>query len=291
MTALCALGDSTYAVGTASGRLYRIAVSHKQSQLCVSKQQIDVDDSENLQPVGLVCSPHKNLLTALFARNKEYVLNTSQIRNQMVVAVGKLQQTNALAQLERLIKPNEPINCYTDLLADVRLEIFNRSEQEKYINYAPIDMFAFDELATESQLQQLQLKYYVMHTMIHSMQHQSIDVRLESEMELLLVMLVETHIRLRLQYLSSLPKLTPFQRKAVQCLLSEDARLRLQLEQQLEKEDPFSGTIKRFLSQMEVHFGKLQKLLEETSIAPWNDNAQPTRCAISYIDVCILNPT
>lgn len=209
----------------------------------------------------------------------------------MVVAVGKLQQINALAQLERLIKPNEPINCYTDLLADLRLEIFNRSGQEKYISYAPIDMFAFDELATDSQLQQLQLKYYIMHTMTHSMQHQSIDVRLESEMELLLVMLVETHIRLRLQYLSGLTALTPFQRKAVQCLFSEDAHLRQQLEQQLEKEHPFSGTIKRFLSQMEVHFGRLQKQLEETSIAPWKDSAQPTRCAISYIEVRILVPT
>lgn len=289
-TALCALGDSSYAVGTASGRLYRIEVSHKQSQLCVNKQEVNVENSDNLQTVGLVCSPQKNLLTALLYRSKEYVLNTSQIRNQLVVAVGKLQQSNALAQLERLIKPNEPINRYTDLLADVRLEIFNRCGQEKYMSYAPIDMFAFDELATESQLQQLQLKYYIMHTLTHSLQHQSVDVRLESEMELLLAMLVETHIRLRLQYLSDLTELTSFQRKAVQCLFSEDARLRQQLEQQLEKAQPFNGTIKRFLSQMEVHFGRLQQQLGETSIAPWKDNEQPTRCAISYIDVRILVP-
>lgn len=286
-TALCTVGNSSYAVGTAMGQIYRIVINQKQSQLSVSKQLIIVEDSLNLQPVGLVCSPQTNLLTVFFSRNKEYMANTTGARIQIVVAVGKLEQRNALTELERQIMPNKAINCYIDLIADVRMEILIRGKQENYVNYAPIDMLAFDELATETQLQQLQLKFLVMRTLVEEQQHQTIDERLESEIKLLLVILQVTHIRLRLQYLSDLTELSPFQRKAVQCLLSAGACLRQQLVQQLEHAHPFTGTIKRFLSQMEVHFDMLQQKLGETSVDLWESTTQPKRCTISYIEVGI----
>lgn len=269
------------------GQLYRVVIDQKQSQLSASKELITVEDSLNLQPVGLVCSPHTNLLTVLFARSKEYMVNTMLLRNQIVVAIGKLERINALTELERLVVPSKAINCYTDLLADVRMDILICGEKEKYMSYAPFDLFAFEKLATESQLQQLQLKFLVMRTLVEEQQHQTIDEKLEIELELLLVILQVTHIRLRLQYLTDLTELTTFQRKAVQCLLSAGACLRQQLEQQLEKAHPCTGTIKRFLSQMEVHFDTLQQKLGETSIALWESTTQPTRCTISYIEVGI----
>ncbi|KAH8398717.1 hypothetical protein KR222_001140, partial [Zaprionus bogoriensis] len=288
ITAFCALDSNSFALGTAKGELYRVELSHGSTQLCLSKQRIDIEDAEHQQPVGLFCSPHKNLLTVLLLRNRETLLPTTQYRNPVTLCLGKLQQSDALAQLERLLTPREAINSYTDLLTEVRLQIFNRGElQPQYENYAPFDHLAFDELATESQLQRLQLKYHVMTTLIQAQAHLAAELN-ELELQLLCAMLGMTHARLRLQHLCALPELSEFQRRAAQALLSHSARLRQQLQQQqLVREQPINATIRRFLSQMEVHFEALQQQLGAASTAACGESAEQTRrvCSISFLEL------
>ncbi|KAL7733145.1 hypothetical protein ACLKA6_004667 [Drosophila palustris] len=284
ITGLCILGNSSYAVATARGEVYRIELTHKTAQLSFSKRLIEIKDTDNYHPVGVVCSQHKNLLTVIYARSDEYLYNTSTQRLQLPILLGKLEKGDSLGELAERLSTNEAINCYMDFLIDVRMEIFNRFELDTYVNYLPFDMLAFDGLASQSLLQQLQLKYHVFDALIQVQQYQTPE-RSENERQLLLAMLATTHIRLRLQYLASLDALTAFQRKASQCQLAENARIKQRLDQQLLKEQPLNATIKRFLNQMEIHFDALQAKFGISEMSEVDVKEQPRRCCISYVEL------
>ncbi|XP_030572758.1 uncharacterized protein LOC115771278 [Drosophila novamexicana] len=290
ITGLCALENCNYALVTARGQLYHIELSHKPGQLCASMRPIGVDDAENYQPVGLCCSPSKNLLTILYTRSKEFLLNKTVTRHMLHVRVGRIHNSQALVQLERRINPSQPINSCRDLLVDMRLEIFQGVQLEEYVNYAPFDMIAFDDLATENQQQQLQLKYHILDALIQMQRHQRNQTLLEQfeqQLQLLLAMLALTHMRLRLQFLTSLQtELTAFQRQSAQCQLAESALIRQQLEQrQLQREQAPHAVIKRFLAQMEVHFEQLQLKLNVPETAQMDDASDQQLCTVSYVQV------
>lgn len=284
ITALCDLGNYRYAVGTARGQVHRIELIHKSAQLNVSKRLIDIEDTENYQPAGLFSSQNKNLLSVIYVRSNKHLLNTPNQRIRSPICVGKVEKGDSLGQLTERLSPNKSISCYTDFLVDVRLEIFNRIEKDKHVNYVSLDMFAFDELASHSLLHQLQLKYHIFDAIMQVQQHQTAE-RSENERQLLMAMLTTTHIRLRLQYLTNLKELTEFQRNASKCQLAESARVRQQLEQQLLKEHPLNMTIKRFLTQMEIHFEVLQIKLGLPQLPEVDDKEQPKRCSISYMEL------
>lgn len=255
---------------------------------------IGVDDAENYQPVGLCCSPSKNLLTILYTRSKEFLLNKTVTRHMLHVRVGRIHNSQALVQLERRINPSQPINSCRDLLVDMRLEIFQGVQLEEYVNYAPFDMIAFDDLATENQQQQLQLKYHILDALIQMQRHQRNQTLLEQfeqQLQLLLAMLALTHMRLRLQFLTSLQtELTAFQRQSAQCQLAESALIRQQLEQrQLQREQAPHAVIKRFLAQMEVHFEQLQLKLNVPETAQMDDASDQQLCTVSYVQVGVAN--
>ncbi|KAH8365443.1 hypothetical protein KR093_000807 [Drosophila rubida] len=282
ISSICSIDNCSYALATARGPFYRIEVHHKAAQLSVSKQLIEVDDAENLKAVGMFSSPKKNLLTVLFVRNKEYLIDNKTQRRELTICVGKLGKSDSLARLSELLPANEPINSYKDLLSDVRLQIYNRIDIEKFAKFASCESIDFHELATQAQLQQLQLKYHVLDALHHVQQYQSSDY-CELEMQLLLAMLAITHIRLRLQYLSELANRTPFQTKATQCQLQEIVRIKQQLEQSLQKEQPINASIKRFLDFVDVHFNALQQKLGRPPVL--DVKQEPKRCCISYMEL------
>ncbi|XP_034482640.1 uncharacterized protein LOC117788084 [Drosophila innubila] len=284
ITALCDLGNCSYGVGTARGQLYRIELIHKSAQLSFSKRLIEMENTDNYQPAGVFCSQHKNILTVIYTRNNEYLLNSTYQRVHLPICLGKLEMGDSLGQLVEGLSPNEAIHCYMDILVEVRMEIFNHFELEKYVNYLPLDMFAFDELASQSLLHQLQVKYHIIDALIQVQQYQSPE-RFETERQLLLAMLATTHIRLRLQHLANLDELTTFQRKAAQCQLEENARIKQRMDQQLQKEKPLNVTIKRFLNQMEIHFEALQTKFGVFKSPEVDAKQQAKRCCISYVEL------
>ncbi|XP_060651868.1 uncharacterized protein LOC132788456 [Drosophila nasuta] len=282
ITGFSSIGNSSYVLGTARGPLYRIELQHKAAQLSVSKQLIEIDDVENFGAMGIFNSPHSNLLTLLFVRNKEYMLDNKLLRRELTVYVGKLSKDDSLAKLTELLSNNEPINRYKDLLSDVRLQIFNRHDMEKFIKFGSCESLVVGELVTLMQQQQLQLKYHVMDALQHVQQYQTKEY-CEMEMKLLLSILTITHIRLRLQYLTGLAKLTPFQTKASQCHLQEMLRIKQQLEDLLVKEQPINTIIKRFLDLIEVHFNAVQQKLGKPP--KLDANQESKRCCISFVEL------
>lgn len=280
------MGNNNYALVTARGQLCLVELSHKPGQLSTSMRSIEVDDTENEQPLGLWSSPNKNLITILSTRNKEYLFNKTIRRNILHIRVGKIQAGNVLDKLTQCILPNVSMNSYLDLLVEIRLDIFQRPKLDDYIDYSPIEGFNFDNDATDAQLQQLQLKYHVLDTLIlaqRDQRNQYLLEQIEHEFQLLLSLIELTHIRLRLQYLSNLQELTAFQRQSAQCQLAASERIRLQLRQQLLREKANNVAIKHFAqAEMEEHFELLQVKLNVPEIML--EDAEHL-CAISYMQV------
>ncbi|XP_023176037.2 uncharacterized protein LOC111602922 isoform X2 [Drosophila hydei] len=286
ITGFCDVGNNNYALVTARGQLCLVELSHKPGQLSTSMRSIEVDDTENEQPLGLWSSPNKNLITILSTRNKEYLFNKTIRRNILHIRVGKIQAGNVLDKLTQCILPSVSMNSYLDLLVEIRLDIFQRPKLDDYIDYSPIEGFNFDNDATDAQLQQLQLKYHVLDTLIlaqRDQRNQYLLEQIEHEFQLLLSLIELTHIRLRLQYLSNLQELTAFQRQSAQCQLAASERIRLQLRQQLLREKANNVAIKHFAqAEMEEHFELLQVKLNVPEIML--EDAEHL-CAISYMQL------
>ncbi|ALC43346.1 CG12182, partial [Drosophila busckii] len=289
ITALCELEYNNFAVATARGQLYSINLSQHSGQLGTSMQRISYEDSENFNIIGLVNSLHRNFLTVLLTRTKEYLVNTAHLRVQVIASVGKLYDSSPLQQLTKLMNPLEPINMYPDLLADIRMHIFNEQQLEFYVNYAPLDSFNFEDLATVEQLHQLQLKYHVLQALRQLQAQQSLHALMlrntQHELELLLVMLSLTHIRLRLQYLNSLSTLTAFQTRAASAQLTAAGNIKNKLAEHSLPEPAFNVIVAMLLAHMELHFETLeeqllkQRITETTTELP--EDAE--LCSISYL--------
>ncbi|XP_017861312.1 PREDICTED: uncharacterized protein LOC108612809 [Drosophila arizonae] len=285
ITGFCAVANNNYALVTARGQLSLVELSHKPGQLSTSMRSVNVDDTENELPIGIWCSPNKNFITILSTRNKEYLFNKAIRRNLVYAHVCKIEESNALAQLDRCLTPSVSMNSWKDLLVEVRWDIFQRTKLDEYLSYAPIDGFAFENVATEARLQ---LKYHVLEAIITIQRDQrnpSLVEQTEQEFHLLLNMIELTHMRLRLQYLSEQKKLTKFQRQSAQCQLAASERIRQQLKQQLLGEKATHvATKSALLVEMEEQFEQLQLKLNMKEIRITLEDPN-LLCAISYMQL------
>ncbi|XP_022227315.2 uncharacterized protein LOC111077372 [Drosophila obscura] len=309
ITGLCMLDSSSFAVATATSKLYRMHVAQEDKKLNASMQSIAIDDCEDYQMIGLFSSRQRNLLTVLFQPNKEYAVNIYAIslRNQLTLRVGKIHNEDILTQLADTFQHDTPINQSTDLLAELRLEIFASSKNlQKYADFNRLAAFKFDKDPTELQQHQLQLKYHILTTVLH-LRSNLLWLTLhreesQKEMQLLLAMLAMTHMRLRLKYLCSLRELTPFQTEAAQCMFAEAQRLR-----NLLREDSHEGQNsahsqdspemqdsrdrhcfqEAFVQQMTINFDALQvKLRLGKDVMATPEEEQPKhRCWVSYLEL------
>ncbi|XP_017096371.2 uncharacterized protein [Drosophila bipectinata] len=291
ITALCSLDYRSYAVGTASQELKLIQVIHQGSQSHFKMQPVAVEDMNNdFQVVGLSTSRNKNLLTLLLYPVKEYINAKKTEKNMVYVQVGQIKEHDVLARLSDSLNSDQPINGCLDYLAELRIKIFSQKDLQKYSNFSPLDAFNFGEPATEDQLHKLQLKYHVL-TTLNELQlaylHLSTLIKpTQDELQLLLAMLATTHIRLRLQYLSSLDKLSEFQEQAVNCMLEEAQRLCSGLQKDLTGEEhPLKNTTNHFLHQMERHFQELRKGFANISIKDPEGQQAALLCSISYVEI------
>ncbi|XP_001354291.2 uncharacterized protein [Drosophila pseudoobscura] len=307
ITGLCTLDSTSFAVATSTSKLYRINLSQEDKKLTASMQPVAIDDCEDYQIIGLFSSRQRNLLTVLFHPNKEYAGNiyATSLRNQLKLRVGKIHNGNILTKLADTFQPNTPINQSTDLLAELRLELFATSKNlQKYINFHRLTAFQFDKEATESQQHQLQLKYHIMATIFH-LRANLLWLTLQTEeshkeMQLLLAMLAMTHMRLRLKYLCSLKELSPFQKEAAQCMFAEAQRLKKLLLEDSRKglDSPETenlpnskGTHDRhcfqeaFVQQMKINFDDLHAQLGKDVIEIPEEEQPKRRCCVSYLQL------
>ncbi|KAH8345722.1 hypothetical protein KR067_002390, partial [Drosophila pandora] len=290
ITALCSLDYQSYVVGTASQELKLIQVTHKGSQIHIKMQPVTVEDMSDFQVVGLATSRNNNLLTLLLYPVKEYINAKKTEKNIVYVQVGQLQEHDVLARLSDSLNSDKPINGCLDYLAELRIKIFSQKDLQGYSNFSPLDAFNFAEPATEAQLHQLQLKYHVLTTVGElQMAHLHLSTlikKTQDETQLLLAMLATTHIRLRLQYLGSLDKLSGFQEQAANCMLAEAQRLCNGLQKDLTGEEhPLKDTTSHFLHQMENHFQELRKKFAKISVTNPVEEQTALRCSISFVEI------
>ncbi|KAH8305589.1 hypothetical protein KR059_002344, partial [Drosophila kikkawai] len=296
ITGLSALGHNSYVVGNISKHLQRIQISHEGQEFSLKKQSIPMDMLENFEVLDLSFSLNGNLLTVFLNRNKEYMNSHLWQRSQIVVQVGKLQDENAeetLARLANKLKFNEPINPYTDYLAELRMKIFSQKELQTYLNFSPLDSFQFVEDATDSQLLKLKIKYHVLQAIAHL--HSNFLELTEharkflDEMELLLAMLVTTHIRLRLQYLRTLSKLTPFQEEAAKSMFKEAFRLINKLKSDFNENHPLKTTTNAFVEHISTHLEILHLKLGGNPPKNMDPESEMPgiRCCVSYLEISL----
>ncbi|XP_017057911.1 uncharacterized protein LOC108099102 [Drosophila ficusphila] len=290
ITGLCSLDKNWYAVGTLSSHLQRVQITHEGNQLTLQMDSIPMDVLRDFSVMGLCISRHKNLMTMLLYRNKEYMNQTVDQRKQLVIQVVKVGDQNALPQLANRLKLSQPITTYTDLLAEVKLHIFAEENWEKYTGFSPLDSFKFNEAATESQLQQLQLKFHVLQSVLcvqSSHLHLTVHVKkTQDEMQLLLAMISITHMRLRLQFVGSLGQRSPFQEQASKCLFEEAQRVLNKLKADFTEEHPLNSTTKAFVQECETHFQALH--INHGNIEICNSSEQEDkklRCCISFVEI------
>ncbi|KAH8304907.1 hypothetical protein KR018_006514, partial [Drosophila ironensis] len=289
ITALCRLDSKSYAVGTANSELKIVKIEHKHNELKLDTQPVAMEDLQDFQVMGFSTSRHRNLLTVLLYRNKEYMHVGPALKNQVIVQVGQIGEVDALACLEESLKPDEPINHYIDYLVELRVNIFSQKNLESYENFQAWDSLDFSGPATDHQQEQLQLKFHILSAILelhsHNLQVSMHAQKSEDNMQLLLAMLSFTHIRLRLQFLGKAKKLSEFQGQAVKSLLAEAQRQGYNLrESRLHGEDhPLKSVVNTFLQQMDEHFvvlhekfGEPEKSAEEPSVL---------RCSISYLKI------
>ncbi|XP_034657230.1 uncharacterized protein LOC117894349 [Drosophila subobscura] len=307
ITGLCMLDSSCLALATATSKLYRTHIAQEDRKLTVSMQSIVLEDCEDYQIIGVFSSRHNNLLTLLFQPNKEYAGNTytMSVRNQLTLRVGKIHDRDILSQLVDSFRANTPIDQSTDLLAELRLEIFASIKNlQKYADFNRLSEFQFDKEPTESQQHQLQLKYHILSSVLH-LRSNLVWLTLhrdetQKEMQLLLAMLAMTHMTLRLKYLCSLGKLSPFQQEAAQCMFAEAQRLgKLLMEDSLngknsadtqysvERKDSRDRHCfqEEFAQQMKRNFDALQAKLGNGVMAAPEQEPTKLRCCVSYLEL------
>ncbi|XP_030372005.1 uncharacterized protein LOC115622247 [Scaptodrosophila lebanonensis] len=318
ITGLSALSSNVFALTTARQELKRVeltlSMSNKQTQLSLSMEPIEIEDCENYQLLGVFCSRHKNLLSVLHYRNEESEVTTALARHATTIRLGKLHKSSALDQLSVVLEPNKPMNHYVDILAEMRLEVLNQMNIERYEQFASLENMELDEEATEAQQMQLQLKYHVLDAKLHVQEtmalHSNQADQTKREMGFLLKVLSLTHIRLRLQYLVSLEKYTEFQYQTASWMMAESMRMCAKLEQQVQadqqqelqedhylpqakKQQALNAIIRRFLGQMSSPLKKLYLGLgyEAPAIgAPTDDSAgemreKTLRCRVSFLEI------
>ncbi|KAH8349509.1 hypothetical protein KR084_000203 [Drosophila pseudotakahashii] len=289
ITGLCSLDNSSYAAGTASSPLQRIQIVHENSQLCLKMQSIRIDGLQDFQVMGLCTSRNKNLMTVFLYRNKEYLCQTVSQKQQLVVQVLKVGKQDALEQLSSL-KTNEPINNHQDLLAELRLHVFAEENWQRYMDFAPLDSFLLTEDATETELQRLQLKFHVLQSVLllqSNLLQLTVHIKnTQDEMQLLLAMLLITHIRLRLHFVGLLSQRTPFQEQVIKCMFEEAQRLINKLKADFTEEHVLGATTKVFVEQIGTHLQVLHNKLGSPVIADPMDR-QVLRCTVSLVEVRI----
>ncbi|KAH8380668.1 hypothetical protein KR009_012261, partial [Drosophila setifemur] len=285
ITALCSLGGNNLAVGTASCELKRIRILHRDNQLTFEMQSIEMDDLQDYRVMGLCSSKNNNFLTVLLYRNKEYMNAQKHQKNQLILQVGEFQEQDALALLTEKLTLNEPINFYSDYLAELRIKIFSQLDSQRFLNFKPLDSFQFTDTVTETQLRALQIKNHVLQGVIHlqlnHLQLLSKAKKSQEEMHLLLAMLATTHIRLRFKFLGQLVKLSQFQEQATVCMLSEAQRIMEELRIHFTEEHPLKVIANTFLEQMGQHFGVLLKKFGK----PVQREEPLLRCSVSYVEI------
>ncbi|XP_017071078.1 uncharacterized protein LOC108107836 [Drosophila eugracilis] len=288
ITGLCTLGNNSYVAGTVGSGLQRIQIIHENNQISLQMQSIALDVLRDFQVMGLCTTKHKNLMTVCLYRNKEYMSQTVPQKQQLVMQVVKVGYQDALSQLIRHLKSNNPINHYTDLLTELRLHIFEEENLQKYMNFGPLDSFKFTDPATEAQLQQLQVKFHVLQTVLHL--HSSLlqltchIKKTKDEMQLLLAMLFITHIRLRLQFIGSLSKKTPFQEQAAKGMFEEAQRQMNKLKIDFTEEHILGTTIKIFIDQINKHLLALRNKLD-ISVKADPAEKRLLRCNVSFVEI------
>lgn len=290
ITALCNLDYGSYLLGTASQELKLIQLIHKDGQVHITMQPVTVEDMSDFQVVGLATSRNKNLLTLLLYPVKEYINAKKTEKNIVYVQVGQIKEHDVLARLSDNLNSDKPINGCLDYIAELRIRIFSQKDLQAYTNFSPLDAFSFAEPATEAQLHHLQLKYHVLTTLselqLAHLHLSTLIKKTQDETQLLLAMLATTHIRLRLQYLGSLDKLSGFQEQAANCMLAEAQRLCNGLQKELTgEENPLKDTTNLFLHQMENHFQELRKKFARISNTCPEGQQTTLRCSISYVEV------
>ncbi|XP_016934372.2 uncharacterized protein [Drosophila suzukii] len=288
ITGLCSLDDTSYAAGTATSQLQHIQIIHENNQLSLKMQSIAMYGLQDFQLMGLCTSGNKNLMTMFLYRNKEYMCQTVSQKKQCVMQILKVGKQDALAQLSSRLEIDKPINNYIDLLAELRLHVFAEENWQKYIDYGPLDSFQFTETATEIQLQQLQLKFHVLQSVLRlqsSLLQLTVHIKnTQDEMQLLVAMLLITHIRLRLQFIGSLSQRTPFQEVVIKCMFEEAQRLVNKLKADFTEEHVLGATTKAFVDQIGIHLQFLHEKLGNPVIADPTDK-QVLRCTASFVEI------
>jgi len=228
-------------------------------------------------------------MTLLLYRNKEYLNETVSQKNQLVMQVLKVGNQDPLDQLVRHLESNKPMNHYTDLLAGLRLHVFAEENWQKFMDFCPLDSIEFADTATEGQLQQLQIKFHVLQNVIRlQSSHLQLTVHIQKsrdELQLLLAMLNITHIRLRLQFIGSLSKRSPFQEQAIKCMFEEAHRLINKLNDDFTENHALGSTARTFVEQMGNHIQHLHEMLGIPVIS--NPQKQLHRCSVSFVEVRI----
>ncbi|XP_016966245.1 uncharacterized protein LOC108035226 [Drosophila biarmipes] len=288
ITGLCSLDDTSYAAGTATSHLQHIQIVHENNQLSLEMQSIAMDGLQDFQLMGLCTSENKNLITMFLYRNKEYLFPTVSQKKQCVMQILKVGKQDALAQLSGMLEINEPIDNHIDLLAELRLDVFSEKNWQKYIDYGPLGSFQFTENATESQLQQLQLKFHVLQSLLclqSSLLQLTVHIKnTRDELQLLLAMLFITHIRLRLQFFGSLSQRTRFQEEVIKCMFMEAQRLISKLKADYTEEHVLGATSKTFVDQIGTHLQVLHDKLGKPVIAEPPER-QVLRCTLSFVEI------
>ncbi|XP_043650646.1 uncharacterized protein LOC122618332 [Drosophila teissieri] len=288
ITGLCSLDISSYAAGSAGSYLHRIQIIHENNRLSLQMQSIAMGVLQDFQVVGLSSSRHKNLMTLFLYRNKEYMSETVPQKNQLLMQVLKVGNQDPLAQLISHLESNNPMNHYTDLLAELRLHVFAEENWQKYMDYGPLDSFQFTDSATERQLQQLQIKFHVLQFVIRlQSSHLQLTVhnqKSRDELQLLLAMLSITHIRLRLQFIGSLSKRTPFQEQATKCMFEEAHRLMNKIKADFTEKHALGSTANAFVEQVGNHIQLWHKNLDIPVIANPQEK-QLHRCSVSLVEI------
>ncbi|XP_070072020.1 uncharacterized protein [Drosophila takahashii] len=268
ITGLCSLDNSSYVAGTASSFLQRIQIENENNQLSLRMQSILIDGLQDFQVMGLSASRNKNLMTMFLYRNKEYLCETVSQKQQLVVQVLKVGKQDALEQLSTL-KTNEPINNHTDLLTELRLHVFAEENWQRYMDFAPLDSFLFKEEATETELQQLQLKYHVLQSVLHlqsGLLQLTVHIKnTQDEMQLLLAMLLITHV--------------------IKCMFEEAQRVINKLKAEFTEDHVLGATSKVFVEQIETHLQVLHNKLGNPVIADDPMEKLPLRCIVSFMEI------
>ncbi|XP_016970412.1 uncharacterized protein LOC108038173 [Drosophila rhopaloa] len=288
ITGLCSLGNNSFAVGSAGSHLHRIQIFHEDNQLRLQMQSIPMAVLQDFPVMGLCTSRHKNLMTMFVYRNKEFINQNVAQRKHMDIQVVKVRNEDALAQLISHLEVDKPINYHTDFLAELRLDVFVEANWQRYIDFSPLNSFTFSEPATETQLQQLQVKFHVLQSVLRlqtSLLQLTVHVKKsQDEMKLLLAMLSITHIRLRLQFIGTLSQRTTFQQQTTKCMFEESRRMMNKLKSDFSEEHPLGSTTKAFVEEI----GKQLKVLHNNLGNPviGDPLEKPLlRCSVSFVEI------